>query len=65
MKILIINSFGSSKLVDSEAVPRINDKVCAFYTPHPTVKNVLWYPDEEIMDKLCITEKIDAIVTVE
>lgn len=48
MKLLILDSFGMSKLIkDPEFIPRIGDSISWKYAPAPRVTNVLINYDEQ------------------
>lgn len=64
MKILIIDFAGRNKIVDSDFIPRIGDRVDMFYEPSPTVNCVLCWPSLGRLRELKIDVHVDAIVTV-
>ncbi len=52
MKILIIDSFGSSKIVESQSVPSIGHTINLGYVPCPKVRDVVWFPLESTIKNL-------------
>lgn len=65
MKILVVNQFGNGQVIDSDAIPRVGDKVDMFYEPFPTVTQVLFWPTKDRLSKLQVLSlDIKAIITV-
>lgn len=54
----------SKILYNVSFIPRVGDNIDGFYSPLPTVKNVIVFPTYETLSELgCISsDKIDAIV---
>lgn len=62
MKILFINEFGQSEIVEMQHVPRIGDRVPVFgFMPIPTVKTATWLPQRIDAN---IPKDIDLVITV-
>lgn len=64
MRVLFISSYGQSFIESMDAIPRVGDKVDAFYEPLPTVTSVVWLPTEGRTSALGFEGRFDAIVTV-
>lgn len=66
MKILVINKFGGSEIIDRHSIPSIGSQVDMFYRPYPVVQAVLMWPSIATLDSLGAAGiPIEAIVTVE
>ncbi len=64
MEILIINNFGTSAKKTSSVLPRVGDRVDMFYTPAPTVTEVVLWPRKDRLKDLGVSFPVDAIVMV-
>ncbi len=64
MRALIINEFGQHLYLRCSFIPRVGDKVDAFYEPLPSVTQVVAFPSEERLKALKIDDHVDAILTV-
>lgn len=66
MKIAIICMYGNYRIIETQILPRVGDRIDMFYTPRPVVNSVLLYPSNKSMDMI---EKnltgLDAIVMAE
>ena len=68
MKVLVIGKFGCNKIVTTDFVPRVGDKIDMFYEPLPTVKSVIAWPSEArlaTLDAGGFSEKIEAVLIVD
>jgi len=65
MKILIVSRFAQHNAIATGPLPRVGDKVDMFYSPLPTVEQVILWPRPETLDNLTTDyEGIDALVFV-
>lgn len=64
MRILFVTETGENKIMETNILPRVGDKVDMFYRPFPVVENVLLFPSKELLDEFR-TNEVDAIVTLD
>ena len=65
MRILFVTKLGKNKIMETNILPRVGDKVDMFYRPFPIVENVLLFPGKELLAEFGLfPEEIDAIVTL-
>ena len=63
--ILFIDEFENRETRLMDFIPRKDDIVPFFYTPYPTVKNVLLFPrEDDTLAKMKLPENLDVIVTI-
>jgi len=51
MNVLFTNEFGMQKVMITNHIPRVGDHVDVFHKPMPEVKKVVWYPQDEELNK--------------
>lgn len=66
MKTLIVAPDGQNVIYNRSFIPRIGDRVDAFYEPLPTVTGVIAWPSNARLAAMGIRDHdIEAIITVE
>ena len=64
--IAIVNpTFNKGELRQCDSVPRIGDSVDMWYRPLPIVKQVVWWPNEEMRKVFDLDESVDVVVVAE
>ena len=66
MKLLMISKYGQAEVKESDILPRVGDQVDMFYSPLPSVDQVVLWPSDEWISSLGIKlkVKVQAVVTV-
>jgi hypothetical protein len=67
VNILIISKAGSLAFKRVNIIPRIGEKVGMFYQQYPTIVDIIWYPNSEVLERVGFSnnDDIEAIIAVE
>ena len=65
MNLLIISHLHQSEFKETDILPRVGDRLDMFYTPRPTVKEVILFPTAESLEMIKCSRHVDAIILTE
>lgn len=67
INVLIISKYGTVESKQVNHIPRIGEKIGMFYQPYPTVQEIIWWPDSDVIRSLGFddSENIEVIIAVE
>ena len=66
LKVLVVSTILNKVIMKRvEHIPAIGSKIDDFFTPLPTVTDIINYPKPETVEKLGFLENIDAIICVD
>lgn len=51
--LVVCKTAGKAEVRRSAVVPRMGEKVCIYYSPWPTVRDILWWPTSEMCKQAC------------
>lgn len=51
--LVVCRTAGKAEIRRQSYVPRIGEKVCVYYQPWPTVREVLWWPTTAMCKEVC------------